>query len=316
MATARQKKAPANDVVQHDIVRGVWQLCRFHTPEALSTTSIGWLALFFYAIQQQIPFELLRTTFFGILASFYITHGVFCMWNVDQPPHSDICDRNFDGKVARTKKRPLPSGMITYPEAMVAFIIGFAASIGVTYATMGRDVTLAMGPAWFLSYIYPLCKRHIWAPQVVLGITMAVCVIPPWVALGNGTENIELPISLIGAVFSWLVYLDLIYASQDSPDDKKAGVKSLAVFLGDKLKPCLTILGGLQVYFFVRAAQEAAASQFVWFFGIAVWAVSVPWSIASLDPRDRDSGGRIFLVNAFLSIYLAAVTGADVWFSY
>lgn len=100
---------------------------------------------------------------------------------------------------------------------------------------------------------------------------------------------------------------------QDRPDDEKAGVKSLAVFLGDNLKACLTVLGVLQIVFFALAAFEASASSFLWIFGIAVWAISVPWSILSLNPRDRNSGGRIFLVNAVLGIYLAAVSGINVW---
>lgn len=104
--------------------------------------------------------------------------------------------------------------MVTYTEAMVAFIIGLALSLGVTYAMLGEDVTLTMGPIWGLSFIYPLCKRAIWAPQAVLGLTMAACVLPPWVALGNDATNAKLPASLFGAIFSWLVYLDLIYASQ------------------------------------------------------------------------------------------------------
>lgn len=106
--------------------------------------------------------------------------------------------------------------MVTYAEAMIAFIVGLAVSVGVTYVMLGEGVTVTMGPIWGLSFIYPLCKRAIWAPQVVLGLTMAACVLPPWVALGNDTSSIYLPASLFGAIFCWLVYLDLIYASQVS----------------------------------------------------------------------------------------------------
>lgn len=79
------------------------------------------------------------------------------------------------------------------------------------------------------------------------------------------------------------------------------------------MKAGLTVLGVLQVVFFVLAASEASASGFLWIFGIAVWAASVPWSILSLDTRDRNSGGRIFLVNAILGIYMSAVSGVVVW---
>ena len=38
--------------------------------------------------------------------------GAGCCWN-------DIMDRNFDGRVARTAMRPIPSGDITVPQAVV-----------------------------------------------------------------------------------------------------------------------------------------------------------------------------------------------------
>jgi len=68
----------------------------------------------------------------------------------------------------------------------------------------------------------------------------------------------------------------------------------------------------MQIACFVLAAFEASAGVFLWVFGIAVWTASVPWSIMSLDTRDRKSGGRIFLVNAILGIYMAAVSGLNV----
>lgn len=102
---------------------------------------------------------------------------------------------------------------------------------------------------------------------------------------------------------------------QDRPDDEKAGVKSLAVFLGDGLKSGLAVLGVAQVAFFIMAAAEASVTNFMWVFGIAAWTASVPWSIISLDPRDRDSGGRIFRFNAVLILYLTAVSAVDVYIS-
>ena len=74
----------------------------------------------------------------------------------------------------------------------------------------------------------------------------------------------------------------------------------------------LDLLGVLQIVCFTLAASEASAGVFIWIFGIAVWAASVPWSIISLDTHDRESGGRIFLVNAILGIYMAAVSGLAV----
>ena len=138
-----------------------------------------------------------------------------CLAN-DEFCNSDICDREFDAQVARTKMRPLPSGMITYNEAMAAFIISFGMTIGVTYFTLGATVTAAMFPVWVLSFLYPFAKRALWAPQVVLGFTTAACVLPPCVAVDPDTSNPKLPAMVFSAIFCWIVYLDLFYASQVS----------------------------------------------------------------------------------------------------
>jgi len=94
----------------------------------------------------------------------------------------------------------------------------------------------------------------------------------------------------------------------------KAGVKSLAIMLGDKLRLCLAILGLLQVILLVAAGVEASPSPFFWTFGIGVWTTSVLWSVLSLDLRDRRSGGRVFIVNIVLVIYFAVVAAGEVWY--
>lgn len=104
--------------------------------------------------------------------------------------------------------------MVTYGEAMLAFVVGLFLSIAVTYAALGQAVTVTMVPIWALSFIYPFAKRAIWTPQIILGLTMAACVFPPWIAIGNDWSSLGLPVRLFAAVFCWLVYLDLIYACQ------------------------------------------------------------------------------------------------------
>ena len=168
----------------------------------------------------------------GSESNLYPHLGIFSihdkLW-ADTFHKSDICDRKVDGLVARTKGRPLPSGMITYPEAMAAFIIGVLLSVAVTDVLLGHDVTITMLPIWLLSFIYPFGKRKIWAPQVILGLTMASCVLPPWIALGNDWSNLSLPGSLFGVVFCWLVYIDLIYASQVSNNKVPIAISRLII---------------------------------------------------------------------------------------
>jgi len=75
------------------------------------------------------------------------------------------------------------------------------------------------------------------------------------------------------------------------------------------------VLGLFQIIFFAVVGLKASVSTFVWIFGIGVWVLSIPWSVISLDLRDRHSGGRIFLGNAVLVLYISAIAGGDIWYA-
>lgn len=106
--------------------------------------------------------------------------------------------------------------MVTYTEAMATFIFGLFVTFAITYSMLGAAVTTIMVPIWTLSFLYPFAKRAVWFPQVILGFTMAACVLPPWMTVDKDYRNVRLPGYLFGAIFCWMIYLDLIYASQVS----------------------------------------------------------------------------------------------------
>ena len=97
------------------------------------------------------------------------------------------------------------------------------------------------------------------------------------------------------------------YIEQDREDDKKAGVKGLAVLLGDNTRPFVAFLGFLQAVLFGVTAFKAHMSLIFWVFGLGVWAVNVPWHVVSLDLLDRKSGGKIFKRNIMLGLYMTGV---------
>jgi 6-methylsalicylate decarboxylase len=222
--------------------------------------------------------------------------------------YSDICDLGFDKDVERCKTRPLPSGMIRTTEAIIAFICWVPFTLGITWATLGPAVMISFIPVWVLSAIYPFMKRIIPFPQVVLGITIGGAVFPGWVGITHELDHLEQALPLFFATASWVVYFDIFYATQDSPDDKKIGVKSLAVLMGDHVWILLTALGVLQAVFFAVTALRANLSLIFWLLGLGVWVVSVPWHIMSFDLKDRHSGGRIFKANIKLGLYLTGIS--------
>lgn len=205
--------------------------------------------------------------------------------------------------------------MITVSEAIAVFIAWLPICYYLVKYSLGDEAVIAFIPVWVFSTVYPFMKRVIPFPQVVLGGIIGGAVFPGWVAVTQNMDDIQAALPLFFATASWVVYFDLFYATQDSADDKKIGVKSLAVLMGDNIWLLLSALGALQVGFFAVTALRAHLSLVFWIAGLAVWAGSMPWHIWRLDLSDRGSGGRIFKDNIKLGLYLTLVTLIELGFT-
>ena len=198
--------------------------------------------------------------------------------------------------------------MITLSEATFAFIVWIQLTIAVTRWTLGAEAILSFLPIWILSAVYPFMKRIIHFPQVVLGFTIGGAVFPGWVAVMGELKDLSGALPLFWATFCWVIYFDVIYATQDAADDAKVGVKSLAVFFGQNVYGLLGFLGLLQVVLFVVTAFRAQLSPLFWVMGIGAWTLSIPWDLLHLDLSDPKSGGRIFKLNIQLGLYMTVLT--------
>jgi len=293
---------------QRNVVRGVWELARLHTKESwLCWYPAVWGACLSAGVQNvSLDLAVLGKVLFGIWISVTATHCAFCTFN-------DICDRNLDLHVDRCKVRPLPSGMISTTEAVVAFVVWCLVTYEVTLVTLGWPGVATFAPIWFLSAVYPFMKRIIPFPQLILGAVIGGAVFPGWISITQDADTLQDALPLFVATMAWVVYFDVFYATQDSPDDKRIGVKSLAVLLGNKVQIFLGSLGVAQVTFFVVTAQRANMSVIFWVFGVGVWALNIPYHVLSLDLNDRKSGGRIFKANIFLGLYMTIVTIVELF---
>ncbi|KAJ5769076.1 hypothetical protein N7520_003635 [Penicillium odoratum] len=236
----------------------------------------------------------------------------FCLYQSTNSS-SDICDQKFDKHVERCKVRPLPSGMISTTEAIIAFICWLPVTLIVTWMTMGPAATASFVPVWVLSTIYPFMKRIMPFPQVVLGAIIGGAVFPGWVGVTGDLNNMSQALPLFFATATWVVYFDVFYAMQDRPDDMKIGLNSLAIFLGNNIQVPLAVLCASQVILFAITAVQAELSLIFWVLGLGVWMVSVPWHIMTLDLKDRNSGGVVFKRNIKLGLYLTVVSLVELF---
>ena len=144
---------------------------------------------------------------------------------------NDFADRHVDGKVTRTKGRPLVTGDVSAAEAIGLFIILCLLAFALVLLTNRLTVMLSLG-AVALAFCYPFMKRYTHMPQVVLGAAFA------WsVPMAFAAQTGELPPDvwvLYTAIVVWTVCYDTFYAMVDREDDLIAGVKSTAILFGDQ----------------------------------------------------------------------------------
>ena len=173
---------------------------------------------------------------------------------------NDISDHKFDRLVERTKDRPIASGEISLKQAWGFFIVLSIASLSLLLLTPTITIKLALSFS-LLILLYPLAKRFIKTPQVILGITFGSGSIISY-SLQSGSFSLSIIILYVGLV-AWIVSFDSIYALEDIEDDAKIGINSTPILWGKKTVPIANIL---QLLFYAAIALIAYLNTFSAFF--------------------------------------------------
>lgn len=156
-------------------------------------------------------------------AGAFLMRGAGCTWN-------DISDRDIDGKVERTRNRPLVAGQVSLREALIW--MGFQMVAAFFLLLTFNGAAIALGVLALLPVaIYPFAKRFTWWPQAFLGLAFNWGALLGWTAQ---TGALGWPaVILYVAGIAWTLFYDTIYAHQDREDDALIGVKSTARLFGD-----------------------------------------------------------------------------------
>lgn len=150
-------------------------------------------------------------------------------------------------------------------------------------------------------------KRIVSWPQFILAPAVAGPAFVGWSSI-TGNSNIEGALPLFIAYSVWTVYFDTAYGFQDINDDKKAGVGSLAQFLGPTfIKPFLGLAGTVTIGLLAIAATKAQFTLLFWILGLGIWAASLPFQFNMLDLNDSKSGGKVFGFNIKLGLYISLI---------
>ena len=205
----------------------------------------------------------------------FAMRGAGCTWN-------DLVDRDLDGKVERTRSRPIPSGQVTARQAAM-FLIA-QALVGLLVLLQFNTFTIFCGFASLLVVaIYPFMKRITYWPQIVLGLAFSWGALMGWPAAFG---RLDWPALLLYAgSISWVIGYDTIYAHQDREDDMTIGIKSTALLFGERTRPILAGFYAGAVVLIAMAGLMAGGGA-IFLIGMLAFAAHLSWQVVRLDIDD------------------------------
>lgn len=143
---------------------------------------------------------------------------------------NDYWDVDIDPQVQRTKDRPLAKGELTRSEAL--WLFGGILTSAFLLVMLLNPLTLLLSIVGVGgTALYPLAKRFIKVPQLILGLVFSWGTIMAWSAVTNDIGHWE-PWLLWLCNLLWIISYDLQYAIYDEQDDKKIGINSGALYFG------------------------------------------------------------------------------------
>jgi len=291
------------DTVLPEPMRPYARLARFERPIGWWLLLLpGWWAIALAQVAKGggVP-DIRAITLFLIGA--IVMRGAGCTFN-------DIVDRNFDGKVERTRSRPIPSGQVSIAKAVI-FLIGLCL-IGLVVLLQFNQLAIWLGVASLvLVIIYPFMKRFTYWPQVFLGLAFNWSAIVGWEAVYGEISPAAIALYLGGIL--WTLGYDTIYAHQDKEDDILIGVKSTALKFGAATRKWLIwfYTGALVL---IALGGYLAGAGVLFMLAVAGAAIHASWQLSRLDINDAENCLVLFRANRDfgLIIFAGAVLDALV----
>ena len=209
---------------------------------------------------------------------------------------NDIADRKYDREVARTAGRPLASGEISLPQALLFLAVLLLAGL-LILSTFNHFAFWLGALSLLLVLPYPLMKRVTYWPQLWLGFTFNWGALLGYAAI-NGHLSLKPLLLYAGGVF-WTLGYDTIYALQDMEDDIKVGIKSTALRFGSDTPLWLMRFYSAALALFALAGLVAGL-RLVFIAGILAAGAHLAWQVRTLkmdEPEDclaKFKSNRIF----------------------
>jgi 4-hydroxybenzoate polyprenyltransferase len=215
---------------------------------------------------------------------------------------NDYADRDFDGRVERTARRPLPAGEIHPREALA--VAGVLAGMAFLLVLRLNVLSVVLSfVALFLAASYPLTKRFFVLPQAYLGIAFGFGIPMAYAAVTDSVPAAAW--ILLAANVFWAIAYDTEYAMVDRDDDRKIGIHTAAILFGRfdvaAVMVCYAATLGL------LGAVGAELGYGLWYFtGLAGAAVAVAYHWWLIRDRSRNGCFAAFRHNNWVGVAIFA----------
>jgi 4-hydroxybenzoate polyprenyltransferase len=226
---------------------------------------------------------------------------------------NDFADRKFDAQVERTRDRPLAAGLIRPWEALAVAAVCALAAFAIVWQLNGLTVKLSFA-ALAIAAVYPFLKRFFWMPQAWLGIAFG-CGIP----MAYSAQLLSVPpvawALLLANVF-WTIAYDTEYAMVDRDDDVKIGIKTSALFFGERdvaaVMACYALF--ISTLATIGVWQRYGAAYYA---GLAVAAAIALLHYRWIRGRTREGCFKAFLGNNWIgaAVFLGILFDNRPWLS-
>jgi len=224
-------------------------------------------------------------------------------------------DANFDAENPRTKDRAIPAGRV--PKSFALDVLGVCVGLFMVSCAgflLVNDPPNAypvlLGPfvlAWLIGYSF--AKRYTWLCHLMLGIALGLSPIAAAVAIAPNYLTTPQPWVLAVMVTCWGAGFDIIYALQDVEIDRRQGLFSLPVRLGEA--------GAMKVSRFLHLIAVGCLAFVAWrskvlgmVFAIGVGVVALLLFVEHLlvwNPKGRRINAAFFTVNGLISLVLGGL---------
>ena len=250
---------------------------------------------------------------------------------------NDICDRDYDGEVARTRHRPLVRGALSL-SASLAFVGVLAAGLIVFLVVLPQACLMYALPMAFGCFVYPLSKRWTEYPQLVLAIVLPSGIFMGSAAVGaislpypsdltrltdvqdwvwpDGTHCSALIANYLTSVI-WTIFFETIYSFQDAKWDETAGIGSITRLLKNNslAKAFLLMLSSAQSALHLYVGTITPMRSPIWPLSVGATFITSILEVAFVDLGREESCMYWFAIGNMLtgSAMLMGYAG-EYWF--